>query len=140
MFLYFLLSKWWAFCCCYCSKFHFWIVFLLFVKVVAVAVFLALGFAFYVFFAPFVGKKLFQYIVMGLYTPLVSPLSLSMSTFFFGSVEELRSILSLLLVSHSCLVVRIIFSWTPFTFWGLLLSQNIFFVVGPLNCKLLALS
>ena len=86
MFLYFLLSKWWAFCCCcccYCSKFHFWIVFLLFVKVVAVAVFLALGFAFYVFFAPFVGKKLFQYIVMGLYTPLVSPLSLSMSTFFF---------------------------------------------------------
>lgn len=48
---------------------------LLFVKVVAVAVFLALGFAFYVFFAPFVGKKLFQYIVMGLYTPLVSPLS-----------------------------------------------------------------
>ena len=82
--------------------------FLLFVKVVAVAVFLALGFAFYVFFAPFVGKKLFQYIVMGLYTPLVSPLSLSMST-FFGSVEELRSILSLLLVSHSCFVVRFIF-------------------------------
>lgn len=113
--------------------------FLLFVKVVAVAVFLALGFAFYVFFAPFVGKKLFQYIVMGLYTPLVSPLSLSMST-FFGSVEELRSILSLLLVSHSCFVVRFIFSWIPFTFWGLLLSQNIFFVVGPLNCKLLALS
>ncbi|XP_009770437.1 putative protein S-acyltransferase 22 isoform X2 [Nicotiana tabacum] len=40
-------------------------------QVVAVAVFLALGFAFYVFFAPFVGKKLFQYIVMGLYTPLI---------------------------------------------------------------------
>lgn len=36
------------------------------------AVFLALGFAFYVFFAPFVGKRLFQYIAMGLYTPLVS--------------------------------------------------------------------
>ena len=48
-------------------------------KVVAVAVFLALGFAFYVFFAPFVGKKLFQYIAMGIYTPLVresSPLRL----------------------------------------------------------------
>lgn len=42
------------------------------VKVVAVAVFLALGFAFYVFFAPFVGKKIFQYIIMGIYTPLVS--------------------------------------------------------------------
>ncbi|MFQ6648972.1 hypothetical protein Gotur_021213 [Gossypium turneri] len=41
-------------------------------QVVAVAVFLALGFAFYVFFAPFVGKKMFQYIVMGIYTPLVS--------------------------------------------------------------------
>nr|GMD13536.1 probable protein S-acyltransferase 22 [Ipomoea batatas] len=40
-------------------------------QVVAVAVFLALGFAFYVFFAPFVGKKLFQYIVMGIYTPLI---------------------------------------------------------------------
>ncbi|KAG6654211.1 hypothetical protein I3843_05G118900 [Carya illinoinensis] len=41
-------------------------------QVVAVAVFLALGFAFYVFFAPFVGKKLLQYIVMGLYTPLIT--------------------------------------------------------------------
>ena len=37
------------------------------------AVFLALGFAFYVFFAPFLGRKLFQYIAIGLYTPLVSP-------------------------------------------------------------------
>ncbi|KAM7484398.1 hypothetical protein LguiA_000407 [Lonicera macranthoides] len=40
-------------------------------QVVAVAIFLALGFAFYVFFAPFVGKKSYQYIVMGLYTPLI---------------------------------------------------------------------
>ncbi|GAB2280234.1 Probable protein S-acyltransferase 22 [Dionaea muscipula] len=40
-------------------------------QVVAVAVFLALGFAFYVFFAPFVGKKQYQYIVMGVYTPLI---------------------------------------------------------------------
>ncbi|XP_028055235.1 probable protein S-acyltransferase 22 isoform X1 [Camellia sinensis] len=40
-------------------------------QVVAVAVFVALGFAFYVFFAPFVGKKLFQYIAIGLYTPLI---------------------------------------------------------------------
>ncbi|KAG2257770.1 hypothetical protein Bca52824_077064 [Brassica carinata] len=36
----------------------------------AVAVFLALGFAFYVFFAPFVGNKIHQYIAMGIYTPL----------------------------------------------------------------------
>ena len=35
------------------------------------SVFLALAFAFYVFFAPFVGRKVFQYVVMGLYTPLV---------------------------------------------------------------------
>ncbi|KAJ6982629.1 protein S-acyltransferase 22 [Populus alba x Populus x berolinensis] len=41
-------------------------------QVVAVAVFLALGFAFYVFFAPFVGKKLFQHIAMGIYTPLIT--------------------------------------------------------------------
>ncbi|XVE91555.1 hypothetical protein REPUB_Repub01dG0019600 [Reevesia pubescens] len=41
-------------------------------QVVAVAVFLALGFAFYVFFAPFVGKKILQYIVMGIYTPLIT--------------------------------------------------------------------
>ncbi|KAK1362049.1 S-acyltransferase [Heracleum sosnowskyi] len=40
-------------------------------QVVAVAVFLALGFAFYVFFAPFVGKQLYQYIVIGIYTPLI---------------------------------------------------------------------
>ncbi|XP_010551408.1 PREDICTED: probable protein S-acyltransferase 22 isoform X1 [Tarenaya hassleriana] len=41
-------------------------------QVVAAAVFLALGFAFYVFFAPFVGKKMYQYIAMGIYTPLIA--------------------------------------------------------------------
>ncbi|KAJ4974746.1 hypothetical protein NE237_007920 [Protea cynaroides] len=41
-------------------------------QVVAVAVFLALGFAFYVFFVPFLGRKVFQYVVMGLYTPLIT--------------------------------------------------------------------
>ncbi|KAK1293689.1 Formin-like protein 6 [Acorus calamus] len=41
-------------------------------QVVAIAVFLALGFAFYVFFLPFVGRKIFQYVVIGLYTPLVT--------------------------------------------------------------------
>ncbi|KAJ4767449.1 S-acyltransferase [Rhynchospora pubera] len=41
-------------------------------QVVAIAVFLALGFAFYVFFVPFVGKRILQYIVIGLYTPLVT--------------------------------------------------------------------
>ncbi|KAL8196460.1 hypothetical protein R6Q57_024755 [Mikania cordata] len=41
-------------------------------QVVAVSVFLALGFAFYVFFAPFVGKKkMYEYIVMAIYTPLI---------------------------------------------------------------------
>ena len=53
------------------------------VKVVAVAVFLALGFAFYVFFAPFVGKKMYQYIVMGLYTPLVNSIFNFYLLFFF---------------------------------------------------------
>jgi hypothetical protein len=39
--------------------------------VVAIAVFLALGFAFYVFFVPFVGGDEVQYVVIGVYTPLV---------------------------------------------------------------------
>lgn len=72
------------------------------VQVVAVAVFLALGFAFYVFFAPFVGRKQVQYIVMGLYTPLVSALLFfpslikSWSTYFLPliSLVELRSVIS----------------------------------------------
>ncbi|XP_020586968.1 probable protein S-acyltransferase 22 [Phalaenopsis equestris] len=41
-------------------------------QVVAISVFLALGFAFYVFFAPFVGKKAFQYLAVGIYTPLIT--------------------------------------------------------------------
>ncbi|MCL7044644.1 hypothetical protein MKW94_026963 [Papaver nudicaule] len=41
-------------------------------QVVAVSVFVALGFAFYVFFVPFVGRKKFQYIIMGIYTPLIT--------------------------------------------------------------------
>ncbi|KAK1419914.1 hypothetical protein QVD17_29351 [Tagetes erecta] len=40
-------------------------------QVIAVSVFLALGVSFYVFFAPFVGKKMYQYIVMGIYTPFI---------------------------------------------------------------------
>ena len=54
----------------------------IFVKVVAVAVFLALGFAFYVFFAPFVGKKMYQYIVTGLYSQLVTHLQISLFFIF----------------------------------------------------------
>lgn len=41
------------------------------VQVVAIAVFLALGFAFDVFFVPFVGCDELQYVVVALYTPLV---------------------------------------------------------------------
>lgn len=41
-------------------------------QVVAIAVFLALGFAFYVFFVPFVGGDRLQYLLMGLYTPLIT--------------------------------------------------------------------
>ncbi|KAG5380305.1 hypothetical protein IGI04_028147 [Brassica rapa subsp. trilocularis] len=41
-------------------------------QVVAVAVFLALAFAFFVFFAPFVGSNLHQYIAMGIYSPLIT--------------------------------------------------------------------
>ncbi|KAK7368344.1 hypothetical protein VNO80_10369 [Phaseolus coccineus] len=41
-------------------------------QVVACAVFLSLGFAFYVFFAPFIGNKTYQYIVVGLYSALIT--------------------------------------------------------------------
>uniref|UniRef100_A0A804LFA1 S-acyltransferase n=1 Tax=Zea mays TaxID=4577 RepID=A0A804LFA1_MAIZE len=41
-------------------------------QVVAIAVFSALGFAFYVFFVPFVGTKPFQIVAMAIYTPLIT--------------------------------------------------------------------
>ncbi|KAG2542612.1 hypothetical protein PVAP13_9NG649400 [Panicum virgatum] len=41
-------------------------------QVVAIAVFSALGFAFYVFFVPFVGAKPFQIVAMAIYTPLIT--------------------------------------------------------------------
>lgn len=41
-------------------------------QVVAIAVFAALGFAFYVFFLPFVGGNAAQYVALGLYTPLIT--------------------------------------------------------------------
>ncbi|KAI3953813.1 hypothetical protein MKW98_017637 [Papaver atlanticum] len=41
-------------------------------QVVAVAVFLALGFAFYVFFVPFVGNKVVKFVLLCLYTPLIT--------------------------------------------------------------------
>lgn len=52
-------------------------------KVVACAVFLSLGFAFYVFFAPFIGNKTCQYIVVGLYSALVTHLPISLSFFLY---------------------------------------------------------
>ena len=41
-------------------------------QVVAIAVFMALTFAFYVFFVPFVGKKDFEYKIIGLFFFLVA--------------------------------------------------------------------
>uniref|UniRef100_A0A0E0B956 S-acyltransferase n=1 Tax=Oryza glumipatula TaxID=40148 RepID=A0A0E0B956_9ORYZ len=52
-------------------------------QVVAIAVFLALGFAFYVFFVPFVGRSELQYVLMGLYTPLIDLHLLSVWGDFF---------------------------------------------------------
>lgn len=77
-------------------------------KVVAVAVFLALGFAFYVFFAPFVGRQAFQYAVICIYTPLVSHfrclviLHCRLLGYAYPAIhsglQELRSILSVLVI------------------------------------------
>ncbi|CAL5188069.1 unnamed protein product [Lathyrus oleraceus] len=55
-------------------------------QVVAVAVFLALGFAFYVFFAPFVGNKMYQYIAVALYTPLIAVVFLDST---FGALQQI---------------------------------------------------
>jgi hypothetical protein len=44
-------------------------------QAVAIAVFSALGFIFYVFFASFVGTGPFQIVAMAIYTPLVRSLS-----------------------------------------------------------------
>ncbi|XP_062210306.1 probable protein S-acyltransferase 22 isoform X2 [Phragmites australis] len=41
-------------------------------QVVAIAVFAALGFAYYVFVVPFVGTKTFQIVAMAIYTPLIT--------------------------------------------------------------------
>ncbi|KAL6867627.1 hypothetical protein ACP4OV_015651 [Aristida adscensionis] len=41
-------------------------------QVVAISVFSALGFAFYVFFVPFVGGRAFQIVALALYTPLIT--------------------------------------------------------------------
>ena len=54
----------------YLSVNPYWLL-LFHVQVVAIAVFLALAFAFYVFFVTFVGKKDFEYIIIGLFSFLV---------------------------------------------------------------------
>ncbi|GLJ15399.1 hypothetical protein SUGI_0252770 [Cryptomeria japonica] len=41
-------------------------------QVVAIAVFVALAFAFYVFFVPFVGKKIVEYIIVGIFSFLLT--------------------------------------------------------------------
>jgi hypothetical protein len=40
-------------------------------QTVAIAVFCALAFSFYVFFAPFLGTKTLKFVIIGLFTPLV---------------------------------------------------------------------
>ncbi len=41
------------------------------VQTVAIVVFSALAFSFYVFFAPFLGTRTLKFIIMGVFTPLV---------------------------------------------------------------------
>lgn len=76
---------------------------------VAVAVFLALGFAFYVFFVPFVGSRVIQYVVMGIYTPLVRfllffstySLFLLLLLWFYELTSHLSAFAVTFWVSHS---------------------------------------
>ena len=48
-------------------------------QTVAIAVFATLAFSFNVFFAPFLGSRTAKYTIIGVYTPLVSVLFLSIS-------------------------------------------------------------
>ena len=93
---FFCTSFYFLFCCCF--VYSFWKIF---VKVVAVAVFLALGFAFYVFFAPFVGKKMYQYIVTGLYSQLVTHLQISLFFIFIYVYVQTHLLLSKLVCGRS---------------------------------------
>ncbi|WVZ55945.1 hypothetical protein U9M48_006542 [Paspalum notatum var. saurae] len=68
-------------------------------QVVAIAVFSALGFAFYVFFVPFVGTQPFQIVAMAIYTPLVRFLSSALVEFV--SLVTLSRFLQFLVPSPS---------------------------------------
>lgn len=52
------------------------------VQVVAITVFCLLSVAFYAFFAPFLGKDIFEYIAIGVYSFLVSVLGMKLLAIF----------------------------------------------------------
>lgn len=58
--------------------------FLIYEQVVAITVFFLLSIAFYAFFAPFLGKDIYEYVAIGVYSLLVS-----------NTLNLLRSTLSL---------------------------------------------
>jgi hypothetical protein len=61
-------------------------------QTVAIAVFATLAFSFYVFFAPFLGSRTAKYTIIGVYTPLVSVLILSISFKSMGFGVTTRSV------------------------------------------------
>lgn len=52
------------------------------VQVVAITVFCLLSVAFYAFFAPFLGKDIFEYIAIGVYSFLVSAIGIKLLAIF----------------------------------------------------------
>jgi palmitoyltransferase len=52
-------------------------------QIVAITVFFVLSVAFYAFFAPFLGKVIYEYVAIGVYSVLVSTMMLFPAIFFF---------------------------------------------------------
>lgn len=75
-------------CSCYLIYrlfyYHQWLTLLLlfFLKVVAITVFLLLSVAYYAFFAPFLGKDLYEYVAIGVYSIFVSNFSVPVFPWF----------------------------------------------------------
>lgn len=82
-------------------------------QVVAITVFFLLVIAFYSFFAPFLGKELYEYVAIAIYSTLVSTSSCQAVTFFkFSSPQYLLFIfqtISLFFMDFQALAVFILY-------------------------------
>jgi hypothetical protein len=61
-------------------------------QIVAITVFFLLVIAFYAFFAPFLGKQVLGYVVIGIYTAVVSLPNCTCIVFFCHYLKEFMSL------------------------------------------------